>query len=70
VQQWSVSIEHELPGNALATFAYVGSKGTHLTAELETNQLTPASSNPYGLHEPMMTKGANPVLQFHGPKPG
>jgi hypothetical protein len=62
VQQWSVSIEHELPGNALATFAYVGSKGTHLTAELETNQLTPASSNPYGAHEPMMTKGANPVL--------
>jgi hypothetical protein len=61
VQQWSASIEHELPGNALATFAYVGSKGTHLTAELETNQLTPTSSNPYGAHEPMMTKGANPV---------
>ena len=62
VQQWSASIEHELPGNALATFAYVGSKGTHLTAELETNQLTPTSSNPYGAHEPMMTKGANPEL--------
>jgi hypothetical protein len=60
VQQWSASIEHELPGNALATFAYVGSKGTHLTAELETNQLAPASSNPYGAHEPMMTKGSNP----------
>jgi hypothetical protein len=62
VQQWSASIEHELPGNALATFAYVGSKGTHLTAELETNQLTPASSNPYGAHEPMMTEGANPTV--------
>ncbi|WP_420239599.1 carboxypeptidase regulatory-like domain-containing protein [Telmatobacter bradus] len=60
VQQWSASIEHELPGNALVMFAYVGSKGTHLTAELETNQLTPTSSNPYGAHEPMMTKGANP----------
>jgi hypothetical protein len=62
VQQWSTSIEHELPGNALATFAYVGSKGTHLTAELETNQLSPTGSNPYGAHEPMMTSGANPTI--------
>jgi hypothetical protein len=61
VQQWSASIEHELPGNALATFAYVGSKGTHLTAELETNQLSPASSSPFGAHEPMITKGVNPA---------
>jgi len=61
VQQWSASIEHELPGNALATFAYVGSRGTHLTAELETNQLPPVSGNPYGAHEPMITKGANPA---------
>jgi hypothetical protein len=66
VQQWSASIEHELPGNALASFAYVGSKGTHLTAELETNQLSPAGSNPYGLHEPMMTKGANPAVSGGG----
>jgi len=64
VQQWSFSIEHELPYNALATFAYVGSKGTHLTAELETNQLKPASSNPYGAHEPMITKGANPAYGY------
>jgi hypothetical protein len=61
IQQWSVSIEHELPGNALASFAYVGSKGTHLTAELESNQLAPASGNPFGAHEPLMTKGANPA---------
>jgi hypothetical protein len=63
VQQWSVSIEHELPGNALASFAYVGSKGTHLAAELEINQLAPlpASQNPFGPHQPLMTKGANPV---------
>lgn len=64
VQQWSFSIEHELPHNALATFAYVGSKGTHLTAELETNQLQPAGSNPYGAHEPMVTKGANPAYGY------
>jgi hypothetical protein len=62
VQQWSASIEHELPGNALATFAYVGSKGTHLTAELETNQLSPTGSNPFGAHEPLVTKGANTAI--------
>jgi hypothetical protein len=62
VQQWSVSIEHELPGNALVSFAYVGSKGTHLTAELETNQLAPAGSNLFGPHEPLKTKGANPAV--------
>jgi hypothetical protein len=61
VQQWSMSIEHELPGNALASFAYVGSKGTHLTAELETNQLSPSGSNPFGAHEPLKTMGANPA---------
>ncbi len=61
VQQWSVSIEHELPGNALTSFAYVGSKGTHLAAELETNQLAPTSGNPFGAHEPLRTKGVNTV---------
>jgi hypothetical protein len=70
VQQWSFSIEHELPGNALASFAYVGSKGTHLTAELETNQLTPASGNPFGAHEPLITKGANPAYVSGGSTAG
>jgi hypothetical protein len=61
IQQWSLSVEHELPGNALASFAYVGSKGTHLTAELETNQLQPTSSNPFAAQQPLLTKGANPA---------
>jgi len=61
IQQWSFSVERELPESMLASFAYVGSKGTHLTAELETNQLAPVSSaaNPFGPHEPLKTKGAN-----------
>jgi len=48
-QQWSFSVQRELPGNILATVAYVGSKGTHLTAELQVNQLVPlnASQNPF-----------------------
>jgi hypothetical protein len=57
VQQWSMSIERALPKQMLATFAYVGGKGTHLTLEREINQLipTPAATNPFGLHEPLDT---------------
>ncbi len=56
VQQWSVSVEHEFPHNALATFAYVGSKGTHLTAESEANQLNPVpkGTTPFSPHEPLL----------------
>jgi hypothetical protein len=64
VQQWSMSVEHELPGNTLASVAYVGSKGTHLTAELESNQLAPlaANENPFAPHQPLLTRGANPAI--------
>jgi len=57
VQQWSLSAEHELlPHNLLASFAYVGSKGTHLTAESEANQLNPVpqGANPFPAHQPLM----------------
>jgi len=49
VQQWSFSVQRQLPHSMVATFAYVGSKGTHLTAQLQTNQLEPLSSadNPF-----------------------
>jgi hypothetical protein len=64
VQQWSLSVERELPFNSLATVAYVGSRGTHLATEREINQLAPTSSsqNPFGAHEPLLTKGANPII--------
>jgi hypothetical protein len=63
VQQWSASVERQLPGNALASFAYVGSKGTHLTVALEANQLKPlpGANNPFGAHEPLKTRGPNPA---------
>jgi Carboxypeptidase regulatory-like domain len=62
VQQWSASVEQELPRNMLASVAYVGSKGTHLTAEVESNQLAPlpASQNPFGANEPFIIEGTNP----------
>jgi hypothetical protein len=48
-QQWSFGVQRELPGNMLASATYVGSKGTHLTAELNANQLVPVnpSDNPF-----------------------
>jgi hypothetical protein len=50
VQQWSLSVQRELTNNTIATLGYVGSKGTHLTTELQVNQLVPAlaSNNPFG----------------------
>ena len=54
-QQWSFGIQRQLPSNTVATFSYVGSKGTHLTTELQVNQLVPlpASENPFGPNEPL-----------------
>jgi hypothetical protein len=50
VQQWSFSVQRELTKNTVGTIGYVGSKGTHLTTELQVNQLAPAlaSNNPFG----------------------
>lgn len=62
VQQWSASIERELPFHSLASFAYVGSKGTHLTTEREVNQLQPVTANPFAAHEPLVTRGPNPLI--------
>ncbi|HVJ07194.1 MAG TPA: carboxypeptidase-like regulatory domain-containing protein [Acidisarcina sp.] len=55
VQQWSMSAERQLPQNMLASFAYVGSKGTHLTTERELNQLIPipAGTTPFKKHQPL-----------------
>lgn len=48
-QQWNLSIERELFKNTVGQIAYVGSKGTNLSLQLDANQLlpTPASENPY-----------------------
>ena len=54
-QQWSLSVQRELPLGMLGTIAYVGSKGTHLTAELQVNQLVPVNSaeNPFRPGQPL-----------------
>ena len=55
VQQWNVSVQRQLPGDILGTLAYVGSKGTHLTAELQVNQLVPVNqaNNPFLPGQPL-----------------
>lgn len=49
MQQWNLGVQKELPSHFMASIAYVGSKGTHLTLESDLNQLqpTPASQNPF-----------------------
>ena len=55
-QQWSFSIEQEVRKNLIATFAYVGSKGTHLTAVRDLNQVHPVDPafNPYPAGRPIL----------------
>jgi len=55
VQQWSFGVQQELPGHFLSSVSYVGSKGTHLTAELQLNQLKPVpkSLNPFLANQPI-----------------
>jgi hypothetical protein len=79
VQQWSLSVQRQLPKDMIASVAYVGSKGTHLTTELQINQLAPPptgpdngiflNGNPFTPHEPLLpTVGfaAGDCAQFNG----
>jgi hypothetical protein len=54
-QQWSFSVQRQLPWDLLGSIAYVGSKGTHLTAELQVNQLLPLNpvNNPFLPGQPL-----------------
>jgi len=49
VQQWHLDVQRELARNTLLTVAYVGSKGTHLSQQLDLNQIpsAPRSQNPF-----------------------
>ena len=49
VQQWNLSVQRQFTRDLVGSIAYVGSKGTHLTAELQVNQLAPVdpAQNPF-----------------------
>lgn len=55
-QQWSLTLERELQKGTVVTVAYVGSKGTHLTAVFDLNQIRPADPafNPYSPGQPII----------------
>jgi hypothetical protein len=54
-QQWSFGAQREISNGTVVNFAYVGSRGTHLTVERQLNQLQPlpVSENPFGPNEPL-----------------
>jgi hypothetical protein len=54
-QQWSLSIQHEVRKGMVGQLAYVGTKGTHLTAVRDLNQLQPLSNglNPFASGQPI-----------------
>ncbi len=55
VQQWSLSVQREVGKRMVSQLAYVGTKGTHLTAVRDLNQLPPVSDggNPFGRGQPI-----------------
>ena len=61
-QQWSFSIQQEI-GKMLASAAYVGSKGTHLTDQLNANQLIPVNGaqNPFLPGQPLTGNYCNNI---------
>jgi hypothetical protein len=64
-QQWSLGVQRQLTKDVVASVGYVGSKGTHLSAELQLNQLTPPptgpdngiflNGTPFGPNQPLIT---------------
>jgi len=66
VQQWSLSVQRQLPKDTVATVAYVGSRGVHLSGELQLNQLPVpplgpdngifANGNPFNPGQPITTE--------------
>lgn len=78
VQQWHLDIQRDLIKHAVATIAYVGAKGTHLTLQHEDNALqpTPPSENPFLPGQPITNDICNtqhgtplkPVFKVNGQK--
>lgn len=64
MQQWNLDVEHTIIPNTVATLAYVGSKGTHLTNQIDANQLLPVpmSANPFNPGQPLTSTECGTVL--------
>ncbi len=66
-QQWSLSIQQELHKGMVASLAYVGTKGTHLTAVRDLNQLQPLASslNPFAPGQPINASVCNSGANYN-----
>lgn len=55
MQQWHLDVQREFFRNTVGMISYVGSKGTHLTRQINLNQLQPvaASQNPFQPGQPI-----------------
>ena len=63
MQQWNLGVQKELPMHIVASVAYVGSKGTHLTLQNNLNQLTPITSgNPYAAGQTISSNDCDGVV--------
>ena len=61
MQQWHIDVQHDIMKDTVATVAYVGSKGTHLSWQRNINQLYPTSQNPFQPGQPLTTAICNTV---------
>ena len=61
VQQWHMDLQRQFFGNTVITASYVGTKGTHLTAGRNINQLhpIPTAQNPFSPGEPISSNDIN-----------
>jgi hypothetical protein len=59
VQQWNLSVQHELPQHIVTSISYVGSKGTHLGLRRDLNQIVPlaSSENPFASGQTLTNTG-------------
>ena len=69
MQQWHLDVQRDLPHNTVATLAYVGAKGTHLTLQHEANQLAPVppAQNPFQPGQPITEDICNSQDGDHAP---
>jgi len=72
IDQWNLGIQHQLPGNMVATIDYVGTKGTHLSTLRNLNQPafnangTPTSILPYPSLGPIEFRDNGGNSNYHG----
>lgn len=72
IDQWNLGFQHQLPGNMVATFDYVGTKGTHLSTLKNLNQPpfnangTPTTVLPYPNLGPIEFRDNGGNSNYHG----